>query len=445
MAKKKSKGTSAPSKKVDATNGDAAKKTGKRNASKGGGASWIHLVLTVLSFLVGVLTPPILHYVQMQNGVTSSTTNAARKLLVEPSLSCTHDSDELTGFLADEPVTGMHTICLSPGMMTVFRNSKADIAHKVDFSVNNWKALKEKLEQVLNLKNRRHPIQAWALFTKEGERVVDEDFAGDNDAAILNKIATSGVLVIFEGGQWIWPGISEGFARQVSLDFSPEKGHGVLEKRNATLVTLSLNPLVLSVEGFLSEEECNYIQEQANPQMKYSGVSLMDKDKGRPASDFRTSQSTFLGPTYKGLAGVDQRTASLVRIPITHQEHVQVLRYGYTEKYNAHMDYFDPAHYKNDPNTMKTIENGKKNRLATVFWYLSDVPKGGETIFPRAGKAAHPTDMADCSVGLKVKPVRGKVIIFYSMTPEGGFDPYSLHAACPVQEGIKWAANKWVW
>jgi prolyl 4-hydroxylase len=94
---------------------------------------------------------------------------------------------------------------------------------------------------------------------------------------------------------------------------------------------------------------------------------------------------------------------------------------------------------------MRSIENGKKNRLATVFWYLSDVPKGGETLFPREGKAPHPMSVTDCSVGLKVKPVRGKVIIFYSMTPEGGFDEYSLHAACPVEEGIKWAANKWVW
>lgn len=31
------------------------------------------------------------------------------------------------------------------------------------------------------------------------------------------------------------------------------------------------------------------------------------------------------------------------------------------------------------------------------------------------------------------------------MTPEGELDEYSLHGACPVEEGIKWAANKWIW
>ena len=45
----------------------------------------------------------------------------------------------------------------------------------------------------------------------------------------------------------------------------------------------------------------------------------------------------------------------------------------------------------------------------------------------------------------KVKPEKGKVIIFYSLLADGTGDHYSLHGACPVEEGIKWAANKWVW
>jgi len=41
--------------------------------------------------------------------------------------------------------------------------------------------------------------------------------------------------------------------------------------------------------------------------------------------------------------------------------------------------------------------------------------------------------------------VKGKVIVFYSLKPDGSGDAYSLHSACPVKEGLKWAANKWVW
>jgi prolyl 4-hydroxylase len=179
--------------------------------------------------------------------------------------------------------------------------------------------------------------------------------------------------------------------------------------------------------------------------MEYSAVTLMDKDKGRPASDFRTSQSAFVRAMDDITHALEARTASVTRIPKNHQEHTQVLRYGYTEKYSAHTDFFDPALYQQDPHTLRLIDNGRKNRLATVFWYLSDVEEGGHTVFPRFNAAPQPRSFDDCTKGLLVKPEKGKVIIFYSLLPDGRRDALSLHGACPVKEGIKWAANKWVW
>ena len=76
---------------------------------------------------------------------------------------------------------------------------------------------------------------------------------------------------------------------------------------------------------------------------------------------------------------------------------------------------------------------------------LSDVAKGGETVFPRFGGAPQPRDFKRCDVGLKAKPEKGKVIIFYDLLPNGQMDDLSLHGGCPVEEGVKWAANKWVW
>ena len=116
--------------------------------------------------------------------------------------------------------------------------------------------------------------------------------------------------------------------------------------------------------------------------MQYSGVSLKDSDKGKVASEWRTSQSTFLSAKDDDLLrAIDHRTASLTRVPLRHQEFVQVLRYGRTEKYDAHHDFFDPAAYKSDRHTLGLIENGRRNRFATVFWYLSDVEKGGRRFF----------------------------------------------------------------
>lgn len=222
---------------------------------------------------------------------------------------------------------------------------------------------------------------------------------------------------------------------------APESAY-VNNTRTVVLETISLQPLVLSVEGFLAPFECDHIQEVATPSMQYSDVALKDHDQGKDASNWRTSQTAFVPGEDDVFLDLEYRTASLVRIPKDHQEDLQVLRHGLTEHYVAHHDYFDPASYSQDPETLDWIQCGRRNRLATVFWYLSDVAQGGETAFPNA--AGHDTKN-HCENGLMVKPQRGKVIIFYSLTARGDMDDRSLHAACPIKEGIKWAANKWVW
>ena len=55
----------------------------------------------------------------------------------------------------------------------------------------------------------------------------------------------------------------------------------------------------------------------------------------------------------------------------------------------------------------------------------------------------------DClsEAALKVRPVKGQVVVFYSLTPDGALDESSLHGSCPVLAATeeKWAANKWIW
>ena len=57
-----------------------------------------------------------------------------------------------------------------------------------------------------------------------------------------------------------------------------------------------------------------------------------------------------------------------------------------------------------------------------------------------------PYDYFDCSNGVSVFPAEGKVIIFYSMLPNGEMDEMSLHGGCDVLEhDEKWSANFWLW
>ena len=43
-----------------------------------------------------------------------------------------------------------------------------------------------------------------------------------------------------------------------------------------------------------------------------------------------------------------------------------------------------------------------------------------------------------------VKPVKGDAVLFFSLHVNGVPDPLSLHGSCPVIEGEKWSAPKWI-
>jgi hypothetical protein len=116
---------------------------------------------------------------------------------------------------------------------------------------------------------------------------------------------------------------------------------------------------------------------------------------------------------------------------------------------------------------MSKIKEGNKNKYFRMplhnelkginFGLNSTLIKVGEinlfeSIFPKAfGGRGHPlddgtTNCNDRPDALKVKPVQGDVIIFYSLYADGSVDEHSLHAACPVGANqIKYAANKWIW
>ena len=58
--------------------------------------------------------------------------------------------------------------------------------------------------------------------------------------------------------------------------------------------------------------------------MKQSGVSLMDKDKGKAATEWRTSSTYFLRTgSDEVLRTVDRRVESLTMIEKSHQEQVR--------------------------------------------------------------------------------------------------------------------------
>merc|ERR1711865_728116 len=140
----------------------------------------------------------------------------------------------------------------------------------------------------------------------------------------------------------------------------------------------------------------------------------MDHDQGKSATEWRTSTQHWLSGREAMVSQIQTRAARLLMVPRDHQEgSVQVLRYQHKQKYDAHNDYFDMNSYKNQPEMVKAYDNGFKNRLLTLFWYMSDVPEGGETQFPLANGRKYDFDYKECQ-GLRVKPKKGSAVLFYS-------------------------------
>ncbi|CAJ1430380.1 unnamed protein product, partial [Effrenium voratum] len=247
------------------------------------------------------------------------------------------------------------------------------------------------------------------------------------------------MILAFEGGAFLWPGVEVGFVRNVTI--KPKDAPAL----DLQITTRSLVPLVVEISSFLGDEDCQHVINKALPHIQKSAVKHMDHDVGKPDANWRTSSTYFMPSDDEVLHRLDERVSALTVIPKRHQELAQILRYEKGERYVAHNDYFDSAMYAKNADIQKMIKKGIFNRLATVFFYLSDVAEGGETNFPRAGGKPQPHDFDDCSKGVSVTPRRGRIIIFYSLHPSGQNDPTSLHGGCEVKDGTKWSANKWIW
>ncbi|XP_057546286.1 probable prolyl 4-hydroxylase 4 [Amaranthus tricolor] len=205
---------------------------------------------------------------------------------------------------------------------------------------------------------------------------------------------------------------------------------------------ISWKPRAFVYEGFLTDQECDHLITIAKSELKRSAVA--DNDSGESQlSEVRTSSGAFISKAKDEIvARIEQKVSLWTFLPIENGEDIQVLRYEEGQKYEPHYDYF--------VDKVNIVRGG--HRYATVLMYLSDVKKGGETVFPHAelserqrASIAASNDLSECGKrGIAVKPKKGDALLFFSLYPNAVPDQMSLHGGCPVIEGEKWSATKWI-
>ena len=187
------------------------------------------------------------------------------------------------------------------------------------------------------------------------------------------------------------------------------------------------DPKIYTISEVITPEECEHFKKITSNYMKRSTVSSFgNKSKKGDLDKRRTSSNVWVRHkhdeiTYK----VGLRIAELIQMPLEHAEDFQVLHYADTQEYQPHLDTFDPAL----DTTGQYLANGGQ-RLITALAYLNKVEEGGETNFPNIDK--------------EVSPETGKIVVFHNCIEQTNEPhPNSLHGACPVKKGEKWAFNLW--
>ena len=125
----------------------------------------------------------------------------------------------------------------------------------------------------------------------------------------------------------------------------------------------------------------------------------------------------------------------------------QVLRYGIGQQYDTHQDVGEVS---SKSGAQLSASGG--HRAITCLLYFTTPEEGGETVFPvsewadeEQAAAAAEGHFSKCgSQGVAVKPHKGDMFCFWSITYEGKIDRHSLHAGCPVIKGEKWTGTKWI-
>ncbi len=196
-------------------------------------------------------------------------------------------------------------------------------------------------------------------------------------------------------------------------------------RADGTPVVHHTAPLIETVDGYFSADECEYLIAVAEPNLARS-QTVAATDGRMMIHDARTSSDTTLFSARDDFVArwLQARMLDRLGAPMSHGEHIVVLRYRPGEQYKAHYDYLPP-----DARGNRDAPDQPGQRVHTVFCYLSDVDEGGETDFPRLQQ--------------RISPRQGRIVHFENLDARDQPEPLTLHAGLTPARGEKWLGTIW--
>ncbi|XP_039493299.1 prolyl 4-hydroxylase subunit alpha-2 isoform X1 [Drosophila santomea] len=180
---------------------------------------------------------------------------------------------------------------------------------------------------------------------------------------------------------------------------------------------LSLDPYMVLFHDVASDKDIISIRNLANGGLVRAVT--VTKDGSYEEDPARTTKGTWLVGNSKLIQRLSRLTQDMTNLDIRDADPFQVLNYGIGGYYGTHFDFIADTEMGNF-----------SNRIATAVFYLSDVPQGGATIFPK--------------LGLSVFPKKGSALLWYNLDHKGDGDNRTAHSACPTIVGSRWVMTKWI-
>uniref|UniRef100_A0A1B6LB80 procollagen-proline 4-dioxygenase n=1 Tax=Graphocephala atropunctata TaxID=36148 RepID=A0A1B6LB80_9HEMI len=177
-----------------------------------------------------------------------------------------------------------------------------------------------------------------------------------------------------------------------------------------------LDPLVLLFHDFISDAEINEVHRRASPELETSEV-LTDDGFSKPSKRRSSETAILISGESSVVDRITRRMADVTNLDTSTAEEAHVTRYGLGGENWPHVDFLD----------QHNILAG--DRIATLMVYLSEVERGGHTVFQ--------------NWGLSVPPQKGAALFWFNLHRNGTGDSSTEHAGCPVLSGTKWVLNKW--
>jgi len=189
-------------------------------------------------------------------------------------------------------------------------------------------------------------------------------------------------------------------------------------------VILSNDPLIFTIDNFLSDLECDHFIKLSTGKFEKSKVNSND---GPTLGVGRTSSGCWIKHNETSITEkIGLRIAKLVNMPLENAEQYQIIHYGLNEEYWRH---YDSWKHDNSQTTLIPMKYGGA-RVLTALVYLNDVEEGGGTNMSK--------------LNITVMPKKGRICVFENVYKGTNIrHELSEHAGMPIIKGEKYAFNLW--